>query len=139
MIVIELTKGKTVHLRPALGEDEILAWRLRGKMEPFLVDRGEETTEIVFQAEFAICMIVTERVEGFEFTVPKPEDDGGTIAEAYRAFVRLPRHMFNAWRRGPNQADEAANAPDLLPKEKVPEVTRENPLSKAAVEANAKR
>ena len=90
MAIVELAKGIRAHVRPAIGADERSIFAIRAKIEPLLTDRGTENAEYNDQYQFAVAMVVTEKVEGINFPILKPSDDAQALADAYRAWLCLP-------------------------------------------------
>lgn len=139
MAVIELAKGIRAHVRPAIGADERSIYAIRAKIEPLLADRGTEDAEYNDQYQFALAMVVTEKVEGMNFPLLKASDDAQALADAYRAWLRLPLRIYNAWRRAPLEVEDLSNFTALLPPELLPEASRNDPLSEGGESSKGKK
>lgn len=139
MATVQLTDKVQADIRPALGSDEVTTWEVRAKFEPFLEDRPRTGAEYMFQAQFALCVVCTNWIKGTDYALPIIDDTGEVLADAYRAWLALPRRLFNAWRQAPDEVEGTFNSPDLLPPDKVNEEARKNLTSAVAVPSNGKR
>jgi len=124
----ELTKGAFVEMHPACGMDELVALSVRSKMQPFLADHEDLPATYVYQRYFADIVARTDGMEGINFLLPDPHDEGAFIADRFREWLTLRRKLFNAWCEATEKDDETYNAPDLLPREKVSAGALDNPL-----------
>lgn len=128
-MIIELnSKGARAHMRPGTGEDSLKISSVRLKLQEAAPEYSIPIG-YAYQEDFAVCVAQCEKVEGIDFMLPDWRATPEELGESFRAWLRLPKKMFEKWREGLLNVDEDPNDPDLLPPGKVGEARRQDPLS----------
>lgn len=128
-----LTNGVTATLHAPLGEDEMRQWAIITKVDTSrYAGTFDETWLTIITERFALCMALTDKIDGTDFEIPSARDNKAVITDAFIRWMKLPKSVFSAWQSAAVNMDKTLNAPELLPANKVGEKALTDPLSSSS-------